>query len=59
MAIPNTTYYESMVLTNPVEREATVNGQGLVQAPSAPGISFEARWDEAPWEDGPLPAVCL
>ena len=29
--------------------------QGLVHAPTAPGIGFEAHWgDIAPWESGPL-----
>jgi len=37
MAIPNTTYYESMVNSNPVVREALVDAQGLVHAPSGTG----------------------
>ncbi len=40
MAIPNTTYYESMVNSNPVVREALVDAQGLVHAPSEPGVGF-------------------
>jgi len=44
MAIPNTTWYESLVLSNPVRREACVDGRGLVHAPTEPGIG----WDEAP-----------
>ncbi|GAA3479392.1 hypothetical protein GCM10018966_039220 [Streptomyces yanii] len=40
MAIPNTTYYESLVYTNPVQREPAVGADGLVQAPTAPGIGF-------------------
>jgi L-alanine-DL-glutamate epimerase-like enolase superfamily enzyme len=50
MAIPNTTYYESLVRTNPVEREPVVDAQGLVHAPTAPGIGFEAEWARPPWE---------
>jgi L-alanine-DL-glutamate epimerase-like enolase superfamily enzyme len=41
MAIPNTTYYESLVMTNPVEREAAVGADGLVRASSAPGVGYE------------------
>src|SRR5260370_19654276 len=37
MAISNTTYYESLVMTNPVQREPAVDAQGLVHAPTAPG----------------------
>ncbi|TDD69930.1 racemase [Jiangella aurantiaca] len=38
MAIPNATYYESLVTTNPVRREACVDENGMVQAPREPGI---------------------
>jgi L-alanine-DL-glutamate epimerase-like enolase superfamily enzyme len=41
MAIPNTTYYESLVMTNPVVREAAVDSQGLVHAPTGPGVGYE------------------
>ncbi|MFE7392558.1 enolase C-terminal domain-like protein [Streptomyces sp. NPDC057582] len=41
MAIPNTTYYESLVYTNPVVREPSVGADGLVLAPTAPGIGFD------------------
>ncbi|MGW9122759.1 enolase C-terminal domain-like protein [Streptomyces sp. NPDC055663] len=41
MAIPNTTYYESLVYTNPVQRESAVGADGLVRAPTAPGIGFD------------------
>lgn len=41
MAIPNTTYYESLVMTNPVVREASVDEHGLVHAPAGPGIGYE------------------
>ena len=51
MAISNTTYYESLVKTNPVEREPVVDAQGLVHAPTAPGIGFESEWVRPPWED--------
>lgn len=40
MAIPNNTYYESLVTSNPVVREARVGPDGLVQAPSTPGIAL-------------------
>jgi len=44
MAIPNTTYYESLVVSNPVRREECVDSRGLVHAPSAPGVG----WDDEP-----------
>ncbi|WP_328332924.1 MULTISPECIES: enolase C-terminal domain-like protein [unclassified Streptomyces] len=40
MAIPNTTYYESLVYSNPVQREPVVGADGLMHAPTAPGIGF-------------------
>src|SRR5581483_3663212 len=40
MAIPNCTYYESLVKSNPVVREPRVGLDGLVQAPTAPGIAL-------------------
>jgi L-alanine-DL-glutamate epimerase-like enolase superfamily enzyme len=46
MAIPNTSYYESLVVTNPVLREMAVDEHGLVHAPTAPGIGFEEQWDK-------------
>lgn len=52
MAIPNTTYYESIVMTNPVVREPVVDEHGLVHAPVGPGIGFEAEREGAPWEEG-------
>ncbi|HEY8455352.1 MAG TPA: enolase C-terminal domain-like protein [Actinopolymorphaceae bacterium] len=38
MAIPNTTYYESLITSNPVVRENCVDDDGLVHAPTEPGI---------------------
>jgi len=40
MAIPNTTYYESLVMTNPVVREDAVDAHGLVHASTAPGVGY-------------------
>jgi L-alanine-DL-glutamate epimerase-like enolase superfamily enzyme len=40
MAIPNCTYYESLVVSNPATREARVGPDGHVQAPTAPGIAL-------------------
>jgi len=40
MAIPNCTYYESLVTSNPVVREERVGADGLVHAPTAPGIAL-------------------
>ncbi|MFI5709224.1 enolase C-terminal domain-like protein [Kribbella sp. NPDC051620] len=40
MAISNTTYYESLVTSTDVRREACVDADGLVHAPLAPGIAL-------------------
>ncbi|MBB6421919.1 L-alanine-DL-glutamate epimerase-like enolase superfamily enzyme [Streptomyces sp. AK010] len=40
MAIPNTTYYESLVTSNPVRREWGIDGSGVVSAPPDPGIGL-------------------
>ena len=40
MAIPNCTYYESLVKSNPVAREPRVGPDGLVHAPTEPGIAL-------------------
>ena len=40
MAIPNCTYYESLVKSNPVTRETRVGPDGLVHAPTEPGIAL-------------------
>lgn len=45
MAIPNTSYYESLVYSNPVVREAAVSADGMLHAPTAPGIGYgEEGW---------------
>lgn len=44
MAIPNTTYYESLVDSNPVRRSPEVDAAGLVHAPTAPGMGYEETW---------------
>jgi L-alanine-DL-glutamate epimerase-like enolase superfamily enzyme len=40
MAIPNTTYYESLVTSARVVRESVVDAQGLVHAPTQPGFGL-------------------
>jgi L-alanine-DL-glutamate epimerase-like enolase superfamily enzyme len=40
-AVRNNSYYESMVLTNPIQVEPGVGRDGNVKAPLAPGIGFE------------------
>lgn len=45
MSIPNNSYYESIVMGNPVEREFRVDAQGTVHAIDAPGIGWEVEWD--------------
>ncbi|WP_327153367.1 enolase C-terminal domain-like protein [Streptomyces tubercidicus] len=44
MAIPNTTYYEYLVDSNPVRRTAEVDEKGLVHAPTGPGMGYEDLW---------------
>ncbi len=44
MSIPNTTYYESLVDSNPVRPAPDVDRSGLVHAPTGPGIGHEAMW---------------
>ena len=40
MAISNSTYYESLVTSNPVVPDPSVDRRGMVTAPSAPGIGY-------------------
>jgi L-alanine-DL-glutamate epimerase-like enolase superfamily enzyme len=40
MAIPNNSYYESLITSNPARREACVDAAGMVQAPTAPGVGL-------------------
>ena len=44
MSIRNNTYYESIIDSNPVRRPAEVDADGLVHAPRAVGVGFEAEW---------------
>ncbi|WP_431278333.1 enolase C-terminal domain-like protein [Leifsonia poae] len=45
MMISNTSYYESLVTTNPVRRESIVTADGLVHAPRTPGIGLPVGLD--------------
>ena len=45
MAIQNTTYYESLVTSIPVQREAGVTAEGLILAPTQPGIGLPPHLD--------------
>lgn len=40
-AIPNTTYYESLVRTNPIRVEAGIGPDGCISPPDRPGIGWE------------------
>jgi len=42
-AIPNTTYYESLVTSNPIEVEAGIGPDGCISPPDAPGIGWETE----------------
>jgi L-alanine-DL-glutamate epimerase-like enolase superfamily enzyme len=44
MSIPNTTYYECLVDSNPARRSPEVDASGLVYAPTGPGIGYEQVW---------------
>jgi L-alanine-DL-glutamate epimerase-like enolase superfamily enzyme len=41
-AIPNTTYYESLIYSNPVEREPLIGADGFAVLPDGPGIGWDA-----------------
>jgi L-alanine-DL-glutamate epimerase-like enolase superfamily enzyme len=45
MSIPNTTYFESLVTSNPVRRGPEVDALGLVHAPTGPGMGYEELWE--------------
>jgi L-alanine-DL-glutamate epimerase-like enolase superfamily enzyme len=45
MAISNTTYYESLVTSSTVRRERYVDANGMVPAPTSPGISLPSHLD--------------
>ncbi len=48
MAIPNTTYYESLVTSSSVTRESCVDEHGMVHAPTSPGIGLPQGLDYPP-----------
>ena len=45
MAIPNTTYYESLITSTAVRRDSYVDSDGLVHAPRGVGIGLPAGLD--------------
>jgi L-alanine-DL-glutamate epimerase-like enolase superfamily enzyme len=45
MAISNTTYYESLITSNPVRRETCVDADGLVHAPTQLGVGLPPGLD--------------
>jgi hypothetical protein len=40
-AIPNTTYYESLVTTNPIVFEAGIDNKGFISPPQTPGVGWD------------------
>jgi L-alanine-DL-glutamate epimerase-like enolase superfamily enzyme len=54
MAIPNTTFYESLIVSNPAARPADVDETGHVHAPAGPGMGYEQLWGSGtrPWIAG-------
>lgn len=53
MAIPNNTYYEALIVSNPVVRPREVGPDGLVHAPLTPGVGWENDWEI----EGPPPEL--
>ena len=47
MAIKNNTYYEALVLSNPVARPREVGADGHVHPPLTPGVGWESEWEES------------
>jgi L-alanine-DL-glutamate epimerase-like enolase superfamily enzyme len=45
MAIPNTTFYESLIMSSPAKRASEVNADGLLKAPTGPGIGLPPELD--------------
>lgn len=45
MAVSNTSYYESLVTSNPVRREVGVDANGMIQAPTGAGVGLPAGID--------------
>jgi L-alanine-DL-glutamate epimerase-like enolase superfamily enzyme len=41
-AIPNTTYYESLITSNPIEVEPGIGRDGMISPPQVPGIGWDA-----------------
>ena len=56
MAIKNNSYFESFIAAKPARREACVDANGLVHAPTAPGIGWEQLWDAQGWPNGLMQA---
>ncbi len=55
MSIRNNTYYESLIKTNKVVREARVDKNGLVHAPDGHGVGYEQIWaGQKPWQKIPV-----
>lgn len=48
MAIPNTTWYESLVTANPVKRELGIDENGILAAPAEPGVGLAPGPDYPP-----------
>ena len=48
MSISNTTYYESLIDSNPVVRPSDVDASGNTHAPVLPGVGFEETWVDGP-----------
>jgi L-alanine-DL-glutamate epimerase-like enolase superfamily enzyme len=45
MAIPNTTFYESLITSNVVRKKPEIDSEGFVHAPTDPGIALPAGLD--------------
>lgn len=46
LAIPNNSFYESLVTSNPIEVESVIDQDGYVHAPAGPGVGFDIEVED-------------
>jgi L-alanine-DL-glutamate epimerase-like enolase superfamily enzyme len=47
MAIPNTSFYESLVTSNPIRHDPALDEAATLHAPTGPGMGYEAEWQRS------------
>lgn len=52
MALSNCTYFESLVISNPVRLPSDLDSLARLRAPTGPGIGWEDGWDKSGWPVG-------